>query len=104
MEQALFADRGKYRDPNRPKNPRNAYMMFVQSARKQIRTGMLKIECSGALGETSKHFGRTWKAMPEHEKEVIPFLFCGLTYTFTVRSQRILSDCRLSGENFPLTF
>ena len=71
MEQALFADHRKYRDPNRPKNPRNAYMMFVQSARKEIRDGNLVISCSGALGETSKYFGRTWKAMPEHEKQVI---------------------------------
>jgi len=69
VEQAIFGDSKQFRDPNRPKNPRNAYMMFVAKQRELIKRGELNVPTPNNLGQTSKLFGRMWKQMDANDKK-----------------------------------
>jgi len=54
------------KDPNHPKHPRNAYLIFASEQRKAMKQQGLK--CEGR-GNMHKHFSEIWKRMPEHEKQ-----------------------------------
>jgi len=70
MEQAFFVGSQKYKDPERPKNPRNAYMLFVQDQRKLLKEDKLKgVQAHMTLGETSKVFGQMWRDLDKNGKE-----------------------------------
>jgi hypothetical protein len=54
------------KDPNHPKHPRNAYLIFASEQRKKMKECGLK--CEGR-GNMHKHFSEIWKQMSDLEKQ-----------------------------------
>lgn len=70
------------KDPDRPKKPLTAYMLFTNSKRaeiKQAHPGSDRLEVpllDYSITDVSKEIGKLWKEVSEEEKEVdIVFLF-----------------------------
>ena len=64
----------KVRDPNLPKRPKNAFMLFTDSVREEVKAGLIEASPDGKIrvSDVSKECGARWKALPDDEKQ--PFL------------------------------
>jgi len=64
----------KVRDPNLPKRPKNAFMLYTDSVREEVKTGLLEASPDGKIrvSDVSKECGARWKALPDEDKQ--PFL------------------------------
>jgi len=64
--------RKKQRDPNAPKGPRNAYMIFIQRTREKLQKEMQEksTKKKAQFGTISKELGKRWKALMQSEKKV----------------------------------
>ena len=62
------------RDPNLPKRPKNAYMLFTDSIREEVTAELVQEAPDGKIrvSDVAKVCGERWKAMPETEKQ--PFV------------------------------
>ncbi|KAI8830352.1 hypothetical protein BC829DRAFT_132173 [Chytridium lagenaria] len=75
--------RPKLDDPNRPKKPKNAYMLFCDDVRERSRKEGLKI----TQAELTTEAGMMWKEMGKKEKDVrdLFVLFCLKSVAFLLR-------------------
>jgi len=63
--------RKKMRDPNAPKGPRNAYMMFIQQSTQKLQKeiGRSPKRKRPRFGAISKELGKRWKALTREERK-----------------------------------
>lgn len=64
----------KVRDPNLPKRPKNAFMLYTDSVREEVKAGLLEASPDGKIrvSDVSKECGARWKALSAEDKQ--PFL------------------------------
>ena len=64
----------KQRDPSAPKRPKNAFMLFSDTRRQEVRSTLTQASADGkvTVGEVAKVLGEEWKALSDAEKQ--PFL------------------------------
>lgn len=84
----------KIKDPNAPKRPPSAYILFQNEVRQQIRetnTGMPYKEVLGIIAEK-------WKTLPDDQKRVCQSLCCWIrqTYWTALRSSVCRCACHFS--------
>ena len=62
------------RDPNLPKRPKNAFMLFSESVREEVKADLISKADDGKIrvADVSKACGERWKAMTDEEKQ--PFV------------------------------
>lgn len=64
----------KVRDPNLPKRPKNAFMLYTDSVREEVKAGLLEASPDGKIrvSNVSKECGARWKVLSAEDKQ--PFL------------------------------
>ena len=64
----------KERDPSLPKRPKNAFMLFTDSVREEVKAGLIEASPDGKIrvSDVSKECGARWKVLSEEDKQ--PFL------------------------------
>ena len=62
------------RDPNLPKRPKNAFMLFTSSVREEVKAELVTASVDGKIrvADVSKRCGELWKAMSVEDKQ--PFV------------------------------